>query len=206
LGAVWPLLRVGRLYVKGEQAMTRNNHNNMGGNEMNSDASMHLGSSMAGDKTNLDMDDTGEAVRQLNSFLRGEISAAETYRMAIDKAGDSQDNAANIGLLREIQEEHGRAAQAIRDRIRELGGEPSDSSGAWGAWAKLVEGTAALFGGDAGSLKALKEGEEHGLKDFNEGLDDIDTTSAELVQNQLIPAQQRHINLLDQLITSVGRA
>jgi len=26
------------------------------------------------------------------------------------------------------------------------------------------------------------------------------------VQNQLIPAQQRHINLLDQLINSAGRA
>ncbi len=156
--------------------------------------------------TNYEAGDTGEAVRQLNSLLRGEISAAETYRMAIDKAGDSANNVANVGLLREIQEEHGRAAQALRDRIRELGGEPSDSSGAWGAWAKLVEGAANLFGGDAGSLKALKEGEEHGLKDYNEGLDDIDATSAELVQNQLIPAQQRHINLLDQLIASVGKA
>ena len=149
--------------------------------------------------------DMEEAVRQLNSFLRGEISAAETYRMAIDKAGDSDKNAANIGLLREIQEEHGRAAQAIRDRIRELGGEPSDSSGAWGAWAKFTQGTANLFG-DASALKSLKEGEEHGLKDYEEGIDDIDATSAELVQNQLIPAQQRHINLLDQLINAAGAA
>jgi hypothetical protein len=125
--------------------------------------------------------------------------------MAIDKAADSDKNAANLGLLREIQEEHGRAAQAIRDRIRELGGEPSDSSGAWGAWAKFTQGTANLFG-DASSLKALKEGEEHGLKDFEEGVDDIDATSMELIQNQLIPAQQRHIALLDQLINSVGRA
>ena len=150
-------------------------------------------------------DDTDEAIRQLNSFLRGEISAAETYRMAIDKAADSEKNAANLGLLRGMQEEHGRAAQAIRDRIRELGGEPSDSSGAWGAWAKFTQGTANLFG-DAASLKSLKEGEEHGLKDYQEGVDDIDRPSMELVQNQLIPAQQRHINLLDQLINSVGRA
>jgi len=151
--------------------------------------------------------DTDTGVRQLNSFLRGEISAAETYRMAIDKVADSDDSdaAANLGLLREIQQEHGRAAQAIRDRIRELGGEPSDSSGAWGAWAKFTQGTANLFG-DASALNALKEGEEHGLKDYNEGLDDIDITSAELVQNQLIPAQQRHINLLDQLINSTGTA
>src|SRR5262245_44903639 len=55
--------------------------------------------------------DGDEAIRQLNSFLRGEISAAETYKMAIDKAAKSDDTAANMGLLREIQEEHGRAAQ-----------------------------------------------------------------------------------------------
>ena len=146
----------------------------------------------------------GQGVDQLNSLLRGEISAAETYRMAIDKIADG-DKAANAGLLREIQEEHGRAAQGIRDRIRELGGEASDSSGAWGAWAKTVQGTMNLVG-DAASLKALKEGEEHGLKDYQEALDDVDATSAQLIQTQLIPAQQRHINLLDQLINSVGTA
>ena len=154
--------------------------------------------------SNTDMGDTGESVRQLNSLLRGEISAAETYRMAIDKVADGSD-ATNAGLLREIQEEHGRAAQGIRDRIRELGGEASDSSGAWGVWAKTVQGTMNLFG-DASSLKALKEGEEHGLKDYQEALDDVDATSAQLIKNQLIPAQQRHINLLDQLINSVGTA
>jgi uncharacterized protein (TIGR02284 family) len=147
----------------------------------------------------------GEGVNQLNSLLRGEISAAETYRMAIDKVADNTSSAASAGLLREIQEEHGRAAQGLRDRIRELGGEASDSSGAWGVWAKTVQGTMNLFG-DASSLKALKEGEEHGLKDYQEALDDVDATSAQLIQNQLIPAQQRHINLLDQLISSVGTA
>lgn len=150
--------------------------------------------------------DSDTSVAQLNGFLRGEISAAETYRMAIEKVAGSDDkNAGNLGLLREIQAEHGRAAQALRDRIREMGGEPSDSSGAWGAWAKTVQGAANLFG-DASALKSLKEGEEHGLKDYREGADDIDTTSADLVNNQLIPAQQRHINLLDQLISSVGKA
>ena len=146
----------------------------------------------------------GETVRQLNSLLRGEISAAETYRMAIDKVADG-DNVANAGLLREIQEEHGRAAQGIRDRIKELGGEASDTSGAWGIWAKTVQGTMNLLG-DTSSLKALKEGEEHGLKDYQEALDDVDASSAQLIQNQYIPAQQRHINLLDQLLNSVGKA
>ena len=155
---------------------------------------------------NYEMNDTGEAVRQLNSLLRGEISAAETYRMAIDKLNDpDKGTAASAGLLSQIQEEHGRACQALRDRIRELGGEPSDSSGAWGAWAKLTQGTSNLLG-DTAALKSLKEGEEHGLKDYQEAVDDIDASSADLVQNQLIPAQKRHITLLDQLIGSVGKA
>lgn len=143
-----------------------------------------------------------ETVRQLNSLLRGEISAAETYRMAIEKASGE---AENVGLLREIQEEHGRAAQGLRDRILEIGGEASDSSGAWGAWAKTVQGTMNLLG-DAASLKALKEGEVHGLKDYHSALGTIDASSAQLINNQLIPAQQRHINLLDQLIASAGTA
>jgi hypothetical protein len=182
----------------------RDNRNNLGPG-MGGDVT-GIGGDIGTGGTNANLDETGEAVRQLNSFLRGEISAAETYRMAIDKVSTSDDaHAANLGLLREIQEEHGRAAQALRDRIREMGGEPSDSSGAWGAWAKFTQGTANLFG-DASALKSLKEGEEHGLKDYQEGADDVDRSSMELVQNQLIPAQQRHINLLDQLINSVGKA
>src|SRR5436190_5733796 len=150
-----------------------------------SDYSASSGNTGAAGDANYQANETGETVRQLNSFLRGEIAAAETYRMAIDKvASGNQQQETNVGMLREIQEEHGRAAQAIRDRIRELGGEPSDSSGAWGAWAKFTQGTANLFG-DASALKSLKDGEEHGLKDYQEGGDDIDASSVELVQDQL---------------------
>src|SRR6478672_10113557 len=152
-----------------------------------------------------DYADPSNAIDQLNSLLRGEISAAETYRMAIDKISESDSASANGGLLREIQAEHGRAAQSIRDRIRELGGEAADSSGAWGVWAKTVQETMNLFG-DTSSLKSLKEGEEHGLKDYERALPDLDASSAQLVSNQYIPAQQRHINLLDQLINSIGKA
>ena len=153
--------------------------------------------------TNVENQDAGNAVDQLNSLLRGEISAAETYRMAIDKV--AADSTANAGLLREIQAEHGRAAQGIRNRIREIGGEASDSSGAWGAWAKTIQGTMNLFG-DTSSLKALKEGEEHGLKDYEAAIPTVDPSSAQLISNQFIPAQRRHIDLLDQLINSVGKA
>jgi uncharacterized protein (TIGR02284 family) len=155
-------------------------------------------------KTNYEFDDRGEAVRQLNSLLRGEISAAETYKMAIDKIADS-DVSEHAQVLRQMQEEHGRAAQELRERIRSLGGEPSDSSGAWGAWAQTVQGTMNLFG-DAAALKSLNEGEEHGLKDYQEALDDTDQLTASLIQSELIPNQQRHIEMLDTLINAAGQA
>ena len=147
---------------------------------------------------------SSDIVRQLNSLLRGEIASVETYEMAIDKVTDDPAAGNAAGMLRGIQEEHGRAAQTLRDRIRELGGEASDSSGAWGTWASTVQGTLGLLGGDRGALKALKEGEEHGLKDYQEAVDDVDPTTRTVIQNQLLPAQQRHIGVLDQLIGTVG--
>jgi bacterioferritin (cytochrome b1) len=147
------------------------------------------------------LDQNTDAVTQLNSFLRGEIAAAETYRMAIAKLSEDQRSteAASVGLLQSIQEEHARAAATLRDRIEELGGEPADASGAWGAWASAVQGTMNLFG-DASALKSLKEGEEHGAKDYKSGLKVLDAASQQLVQNQLLPAQQKHVDMLTTLI------
>jgi len=61
------------------------------------------------------------------------------------------------------------------------------------------------LGGETGAFKALKEGEEHGLKDYKEAIDDVDAMTAQLIENQLIPAQQRHITLLDQLMTNAAK-
>ena len=64
-----------------------------------------------------------------------------------------------------------------------------------------------LFG-DTSALKSLKEGEEHGLKDFEEALNEnsIDSASRELIANQLIPQQQRHVGLIDQLMNVTARS
>jgi len=150
--------------------------------------------------------DRDAIITQLNSLLRGEISAAETYKMAIDKLSDSdRSRSSDCNCLRDMQEDHGRAAQKIRARITELGGEASNSSGAWGAWAMTVQGTMNIFG-NASALKALKEGEEHGLKDYQEALDDVDSMSRSMIESEFIPNQQRHIMTLDGMINSEQRA
>lgn len=145
---------------------------------------------------------TGRGIEQLNSLLRGEISAAETYAMAIAKVGG--DRPREAALLRAISQEHGEAAQHLREEIRRSGGEAEDASGAWGAYAKTIEGVATLFG-DASALKALKEGEEHGLKDYRDALGSLEGDARRLVAERLIPAQERHITTLDGLLAAQKR-
>ena len=143
-----------------------------------------------------------KCIDQLNSLLRGEISAVETYQLVIEKVDD--EHASDATALRAIAQEHGEDAQALREAIEELGGEADDSSGPWGIWAKTVQGVAKIFG-DASALKALKEGEEHGLKDYEEAVDDVDEVSRTLIVARFIPNQKRHIATLDGMIEKINR-
>jgi len=141
-----------------------------------------------------------EVVEQLNSLLRGEISASETYRLAIERA--AAEFPAQVRALRAISQEHGEAAQALREQVTRAGGDADSSSGAWGIYVKTIEGIAKIFG-DTTALKALKEGEEHGLRDYRDALDSLDPESRRLVAERLIPAQERHITTLDGLIATI---
>lgn len=144
-----------------------------------------------------DEKEPNEAVGQLNSLLRGEISAKETYVQAIEKLGTG--GRADVEVLREIAREHSDAVDRLREAVRGAGGTPAGSSGVWGTFAQAVEGTAKAFG-DAAAIKALKEGEEHGLKDYESALQNVDAGSRQLISSSLIPAQRRHIQRLDSLL------
>jgi len=129
-----------------------------------------------------------DVVGKLNSFLRGEISAVETYKQALDKVKDP----AIRSQLESCEQDHEQRIQLLRDRITELGGKPDTSSGAWGIWAKLVEGGGALLG-EKTALQALEEGEDHGLNDYRRDLDALDGETRSWVESNLLPkAEQTH--------------
>lgn len=136
-----------------------------------------------------------DTVDSLNSLLRGEISACETYRMAIEKIGD---DASLRTTLSECLSSHESRVQLLRERIVQLGGTAAEGSGPWGAFAKLVEGGAKLFG-DKSAIAALEEGEDHGLKDYREELKKLDGTARGFVESQLFPAQERTHRTLSSL-------
>ncbi|HEX5759523.1 MAG TPA: DUF2383 domain-containing protein [Thermoanaerobaculia bacterium] len=139
---------------------------------------------------------TVTGIEQLNSLLRGEMSAIETYRLAIEKVGDEP----FAEELHAFQRDHRDAADRLWHHVERHEGRPSADSGPWGGFAKLVQGTANLFG-DASALKSLKEGEEHGLKDYEEALHntDLPQDAVELVR-ELMAKQRQHIATLDRLL------
>lgn len=139
-------------------------------------------------------------ISQLNSLLRGEMSAIETYRQAREKVGETGFGSEE---MRQLQLDHRDAADALWHHIEQHGGSPSEGSGAWGAFAKAVEGVAKIFG-DTAALKALKEGEEHGLKDYQDALNDKNLPAdCQALIRGLMEKQRGHIAVLDRLMTSL---
>jgi uncharacterized protein (TIGR02284 family) len=131
--------------------------------------------------------DTESDVRQLNSFLRGEISAVETYDQALEKLAKEPDLAAP---LRACRTSHQSRVDLLRTEIRRLGGQPAEGSGVWGGFAKLVEGGAKVFG-KGPAIAALEEGEDHGRDDYSKDLDELTPMTRSFVQTKLLPEQHR---------------
>ena len=145
--------------------------------------------------------DPSGVVGRLNALLRGELAAVDTYRDAMEKM-TTAGHAVHVDALAQMQAEHGRSCQLLRQRIADLGGTPADGSGVWGVWAQAVQSTLSLIGGEIGSLRALREGEEHGQRDYETALNDVDADSAQLIQDRLLPAQQQHLATLDRMLAS----
>jgi hypothetical protein len=136
----------------------------------------------------------------LNSLLRGEIAAVETYDQAIPKF----ESGPIASELRRIRDEHQQTVGTLRDRVRATGTEPSEGSGPWGVFASVVTGTAKVLGQQA-VLSALKQGEEHGINDYQTSFENTDLSAEcrSLIGTTLLPRCHQHVAALDRLIDSL---
>jgi demethoxyubiquinone hydroxylase (CLK1/Coq7/Cat5 family) len=132
------------------------------------------------------MADTQKNVEQLNSFLRGEISAVETYRQALEALKSSTYGS----KIAECKRSHEQRVAILTQEIRKLGGAPAESSGAWGAFVKVVEGGAAALGEKA-AIAALEEGEDHGNADYKRDVTKLDPPVRTVIEQQVLPLQIR---------------
>jgi uncharacterized protein (TIGR02284 family) len=131
--------------------------------------------------------DSKEAtITQLNSFLRGELSAAETYRLALDHMHQSR----HRPLLVQCTRSHEARARLLTEAIVGRGGEPVTSSGAWGMLARMVESGASVVS-ERAAVAALEAGEDHGRNDYQRDLEQLEPAARELVEFAILPEQRR---------------
>lgn len=133
------------------------------------------------------MDEVTKAdIKQLNSFLRGELAAVETYRQCIEKIREP--------ILRQeledLRRSHEQRVDVLQRHIRQLGGRPETHSGVWGKMARLLEGSARMFGPNA-AISMLEEGEDHGRDDYNRDLAKLSPQEQEFVRARILPEQRK---------------
>ena len=145
------------------------------------------------------MNNSEKDIDKLNDFLKSEIAAVETYSQAIEKTGNSS---TVVQRLVELRQSHSSRAQLLRQQIVALGGEPAEGSGMWGAFTKLVEGGAKAFGEKA-ALQALEEGEDKGLQEYRDEMDDLSEGMRSFIASQILPEQQRSHDTMSRMKKSM---
>lgn len=142
-------------------------------------------------------------VDTLNHLLRGEIAAVETYNQAIGKFTEPADRALAAALTR-IRDEHTRTVGTLTSRVTSHGGTPVQGAGAWGVFANAVAGAAKLIGPQT-ALAALKQGELHGIEDYEKAVADpeVSTEARYLIRNELMPRCREHISSLEGMMTQL---
>lgn len=137
-------------------------------------------------------------VEILNSLLRGELSAIETFSHVIHKFPES----GTVFSLKTMRDDHQDSVAALRSLISMRGGDPDTDSGPWGDFAKAFEGVAALLGSGP-AISALKQGEEHGIREYEEAIDhrDLSADIKEVLLRDLLPRLQSHAASLEGLTT-----
>lgn len=136
---------------------------------------------------------------QLDDLMRGEMAALKAYDQALTDLKDENERS----KLLAIRNDHEKALSAMSKYVE---GKPellkdTEEAGPWGTFAK--NGTKGRgVTGNEGALKALRQGEEHGINEYEEALKDekISKGLKDQIKSQFLPNQKKHIKSLNELI------
>jgi bacterioferritin (cytochrome b1) len=140
------------------------------------------------------MDTTTNTIDKLNSFLRDELAAIETYEEALH----GRSAFSGKTELSQCQRSHELRVNVLRDKIVSLGGKPATTSGFQGAWKKLIEGTAVAIGPDT-AIRALESGEDNVLRDYRKGIQAMDPDVRTFLERTCLPEEEYTHRTLSEL-------
>lgn len=133
-------------------------------------------------------------VSALSALLAGEISAVDTYNLALEKINDS----VIITTLKQCRDSHARRVEVLRGCIKDMGENPPKSAGLWGVVARFAERGATIFSKKV-AVNMLAAGEEFGLQQYENHVESLDSDSWKIVEKDLIPAQERTLRIMSSL-------
>ena len=141
-------------------------------------------------------DNTQSCLDTCNKLLRGELSAVKTYNQAIEKFSGSREGEILVGL----RGEHEQSVRELSEHVSAMGGTPDSDSGPWGGFAAAVEGTAKMLG-ESAALKALIQGEKHGINEYDDALGDPEVMdeAKNSIREHLLPRLLDHVVVMEGL-------
>jgi len=133
----------------------------------------------------------------MNALLKGELSAVESYGKALERVQKPK----VAELLTQARDSHAERVDKLRSAIVKSGGDPIESPGMWGDFAKMVTSTAATMG-DSAIVAALEEGEDLGSNEYEWKILNIHGDNRKLVRDELWPKQQATHKLMSTLMSN----
>jgi bacterioferritin (cytochrome b1) len=128
---------------------------------------------------------TTTTIDVLNGLLRDELAAVATY----DEALHERSSFSGKTELSRCQRSHEVRAGILREKIVSLGGEPAATSGLTGLWSKLVESGAVAIGPEM-AIRALEQGEDHVLRDYRNGISNVDPEVRVFLERTVLPEEE----------------
>lgn len=137
------------------------------------------------------------APTQMDDLIRGEMAAVRSYTALLK---DMKDDKVKKDLEK-IKADHEVAVSKLKGFASADVKEDTTSAGAWGTFATTWTKGAKLIGNET-ALKALKQGEEHGVDEYKEALadDKIQPELKQMIKTQFLPKQEEHIKSINALM------
>jgi glutaredoxin-related protein len=134
---------------------------------------------------------------QVDDLIRGEMSAVKSYNQILSDITDQQEKV----KLEKIKADHEMAVAKLKSYATKDVREDTRTAGAWGTFAQAWTGGAKLMGNKV-ALKALTQGEKHGINEYKEALKDknVNPELKELIRTQFIPKQEEHLKTINSLL------
>jgi sulfur carrier protein ThiS len=123
-----------------------------------------------------------EYSHEFNSLLAGEISAVETYDLALKREYGSE----YLEDLSKCRASHAARVDKLTECVAEAGGTPTTGSGIWGAFEKLVQNSASTIHDALAQLELL---EAERLVQYENAKEIAPPPVVAVIDKDLLPAQ-----------------